>query len=62
VDGEFKILLIDAGLKAFGSREDGLKEKLRDAYWRGFTSVLRGIADFGIRKPGCVVAARLGGD
>ena len=44
-----------------GGREE-LKEKLRDAYWRRFTSVLRGIADFGIRKPGCVVAARLGGD
>ena len=54
VDGEFKILrrLIDAGLKAFGGREDELKEKLRDAYWRrGFASVLRGIADFGIRRP-----------
>jgi len=54
VDGEFKIVrrLIDAELKAFGDREDELKEKLRDAYWRrGFASVLRGIADFGIRKP-----------
>jgi len=34
VDREFKILhrLIDAGLKAFGGREDELKEKLRNAY------------------------------
>ena len=54
VDAEFKILLrlIDAGLKAFGNEEDELKEKLRDICWRrGFASVLRGITDFGIRKP-----------
>ena len=54
VDGEFKVLrrLIDAGLKAFGGKEEELKERLRDAYWRrGFASVLRGIADFGVRKP-----------
>ncbi|MBO8180997.1 MAG: radical SAM protein, partial [Archaeoglobus sp.] len=54
VDGEFKVLrrLINAGLKTFGGKEDELKEKLRDAYWRrGFASVLRGIAEFGVRKP-----------
>lgn len=54
VDGEFKILynLINTGLKAFGGREEELKEKLKDAYWRrGFVNVLRGIVDFGIRKP-----------
>jgi len=53
-DVEFKILrcLIDAGLKTFGGKEDELKENLRDAYWRrGFASVLRGIAEFGIRRP-----------
>ena len=51
---EFKTIkkLIDAGLKAFGGNETLLKERLRDAYWRrGFISVLRGLVDFGIRKP-----------
>ncbi|RLI87108.1 MAG: hypothetical protein DRO98_04515 [Archaeoglobales archaeon] len=48
-DGE--TLRLDKLLKAYGGGEDELKEKLRDAYWRRFTSVLQGIADFGIRKP-----------
>ncbi len=53
---EFKAIkkIIDAGLKAFGDEnaERLLKERLRDAYWRrGFISVLRGLAEFGVRKP-----------
>lgn len=54
LSGEFRVIryLIDAGLKAFGGREEDLKEKLKDAYWRrGFANVLRGIAEFGIQKP-----------
>ncbi len=54
-DLEFKALkkLIEAGLKVFGGeREDLLKERLKDAYWRrGFISVLRGLVEFGVRKP-----------
>ncbi len=54
IDKEFKIVysLIKHGLKVFGGNENDLKERLKDAYWRrGFASVLRGIIDFGIRKP-----------
>jgi len=44
--------LIDTGLKAFGGDEKLLKERLKDPYWRrGFISVLRGLVEFGIRKP-----------
>ncbi len=51
---EFKTIkkLIDAGLKAFGGNEKDLKERLKDGYWRrGFISVLRGLAEFGVKKP-----------
>lgn len=54
LDEEFRIIhkLINTGLKAFGGNEEELKEKLRDAYWRrGFTNVIRGIAEFGVKKP-----------
>jgi len=54
LSGEFRIIhkLIETGLKVFGGSEDELKEKLRDAYWRrGFINVIRGIAEFGIKKP-----------
>ncbi len=54
IDKEFKIVysLIKHGLKVFGGNENDLKERLKDTYWRrGFASVLRGIIDFGIRKP-----------
>ncbi len=54
ISSEFKIIyrLIKLGLKVFGGDEKELREKLKNAYWRrGFVSVLRGIADFGIRKP-----------
>ncbi len=46
--------IIEVGLKTFGDEnaEKLLKERLRDAYWRrGFISVLRGLAEFGVRKP-----------
>ncbi len=51
---EYKALkkLINAGLKAFGGNESDLKERLKDPYWRrGFISVLRGLVEFGVRKP-----------
>ena len=54
VDGEFRILqhLIESGLKSFGADKAALREKLQNSYWRrGFISVLRGIAEFGISRP-----------
>ncbi|RLI89909.1 MAG: radical SAM/SPASM domain-containing protein [Archaeoglobales archaeon] len=51
---EYKIIksVIKTGLKIFGGKEEELKERLRDAYWRrGFVNVLTGLVEFGVRKP-----------
>jgi len=51
---EYRVIrsIIKSGLKIFGGNEEELKERLRDAYWRkGFISVLRGLVEFGVRKP-----------
>ncbi len=44
--------LLKKGAESFGFTIDELKEKFRDAYWRkGLVSVVKGIANFGVRKP-----------
>lgn len=44
--------VLKKGTDAFNVTMDELREKFRDAYWRkGLTSVIKGIAYFGIRKP-----------
>ena len=51
---EFEIIrgIIEKGVEAFGYNQEELKKNLRDPYWRnGFANVLRGIAEFGVRKP-----------
>jgi radical SAM protein with 4Fe4S-binding SPASM domain len=51
---EYEVLkrMIKTGLKVFGGREEELKNRLNDPYWRrGFVSVLKGLVEFGIRKP-----------
>ncbi|NHW23246.1 MAG: radical SAM protein [Archaeoglobales archaeon] len=40
------------GAEAYNVTEDELKEKFKDSYWRkGLASVIKGIAEFGVRKP-----------
>ncbi len=40
------------GAEAYNVTEGELKEKFRDSYWRkGLASVIKGIAEFGVRKP-----------
>lgn len=40
------------GAEAYNVGEEELKEKFRDPHWRkGLASVLKGIAEFGVRKP-----------
>lgn len=40
------------GAEAFNSSEEELKMKLRDPYWwKGLASVIKGLAEFGVRKP-----------
>jgi len=44
--------ILSVACKAFGTTENQLKEKFRDAYWRrGLVNVLKGIAWFGVRHP-----------
>ncbi|MEM1578339.1 MAG: radical SAM protein [Archaeoglobaceae archaeon] len=40
------------GTEAFNSNVEELKNKFKDPYWRkGLASVIKGLADFGLRKP-----------
>lgn len=44
--------ILDIASRAFGLTEGQLQEKFRDPYWRrGLTSVIKGIAWFGVRHP-----------
>ncbi|MCZ0861305.1 radical SAM protein [Methanocorpusculum sp. MG] len=44
--------IIRAGARNFGVPEDEIKKTFRDAYWRkGLVSVMKGIAEFGVRRP-----------
>lgn len=44
--------LISKGSSSFGVSEDGLKETMEDKYWvKGLSSVIKGIAMFGVQKP-----------
>jgi len=44
--------VLKRGAKAFGLSEDEVKEKFSDSYWaKGLASTIRGIAEFGIRRP-----------
>ena len=44
--------VLKKGASAFGVTEDELKEKFSDPYWaKGLSSTIRGIAEFGIKKP-----------
>ena len=44
--------VVKKGATGFGTSEDELKEAMDDEYWiRGLTSVLKGIALFGVKKP-----------
>ncbi len=44
--------VLETGGKTFGVGERELKERFKDAYWRrGLSSVIRGIAYFGIQRP-----------
>ena len=44
--------ILKKGASAFGLTEDELKKKFSDPYWaKGLSSTIRGIAEFGVRKP-----------
>ena len=44
--------LIRTGARNFGVSEEDIKTTFRDAYWRkGLVSVMKGIAEFGVRRP-----------
>ncbi len=44
--------ILRTGAKNFGVTEEDLKKTFRDAYWRkGLLSVIKGIAEFGVRRP-----------
>jgi radical SAM protein with 4Fe4S-binding SPASM domain len=44
--------ILAAGGRAFGVGEDELKNAFKDPYWRkGLVSVIRGMHDFGVRRP-----------
>ena len=44
--------VLKRGAKSFGVTEEEMKTRFRDPYWRkGLSCVVRGIADFGVRKP-----------
>ncbi len=44
--------VLKKGASAFGLTEDELKKKFSDPYWaKGLSSTIRGIAEFGIRRP-----------
>jgi len=44
--------VLKKGAGAFGLTEEQLKEKFRDPHWsKGLSSTIRGIAEFGIRRP-----------
>lgn len=45
-------ILVKSGVKSFGTTEQELKEEMDDDYWvKGLSSVLKGIALFGVNKP-----------
>ncbi|MCE5215092.1 MAG: radical SAM protein [Methanobacterium sp.] len=49
---KFVNFLINRGTSSFGVSEDELKEIMEDKYWvKGLSSVIKGIAIFGVRKP-----------
>ena len=44
--------VLKKGSEAFGVTEEELKNKFKDPYWaKGLSSTVRGIAEFGVRKP-----------
>jgi len=44
--------VLKKGAEAFGLTEEELKKKFSDPYWaKGLSSTIRGIAEFGVRKP-----------
>jgi len=44
--------VLKKGSEAFGITEEELKNKFKDPYWaKGLSSTVRGIAEFGVRKP-----------
>ena len=44
--------VIDLGARSFGADKEEIKRAMRDAYWRrGLSSVVKGIATFGVRRP-----------
>jgi hypothetical protein len=44
--------VVSAGARSFGVEEEAIKRTLGDPYWRkGLLSVVRGITDFGIKRP-----------
>lgn len=44
--------VLKKGADAFGITEEELKKKFKDPYWaKGLSSTVRGIAEFGVRKP-----------
>ncbi|MDI9645478.1 MAG: radical SAM protein [Archaeoglobales archaeon] len=44
--------ILENGCKTFNVTFEEMKEKFRDAYWRrGLANVLKGIANFGVRRP-----------
>lgn len=49
---KFVSYIIKKGASSFGVSEDDLKETMRDPYWvKGLSSVIKGIAFFGVEKP-----------
>lgn len=44
--------VIRTGARSFGVSEEEIKKTFRNAYWRkGLVSVMKGIAEFGVRRP-----------
>jgi radical SAM protein with 4Fe4S-binding SPASM domain len=44
--------VIDLGARSFGADKEEIKRAMRDSYWRrGLSSVVKGIATFGVRRP-----------
>jgi len=45
-------LVVKLGARSFGASESEVREALKDVQWiRGFSSVVRGLAEFGVQRP-----------